>query len=106
MNFKNTIAVGIVMSTAFIVNAETPRWIVKPAISPDGKNIAFTGQYDGNTEVFLIPANGGEPVRLTYTATNSRDDIGDRMGPNNIVMTWSPDGKNIVYRNRINISFD
>ena len=77
-----------------------------PRYSPDGKNIAFTGQYDGNTEVFLIPANGGEPVRLTYTSTNDRDDIGDRMGPNNIVMTWSPDGGNIVYRNRINSSFD
>ena len=33
--------------------------------SPDGKSIAFTGQYDGNTEVFLIPAKGGEPQRLT-----------------------------------------
>ena len=74
--------------------------------SPDGKSIAFTGQYDGNTEVYLISADGGEPTRLTYTATNSRDDLGDRMGPNNIVMTWSPDGKNIVYRNRISDGFD
>src|ERR1041385_3030436 len=56
--------------------------------SPDGKNIAFTGQYDGNSEVYLIPANGGNPKRLTYTATLGRDDIADRMGPNNIVMTW------------------
>ena len=74
--------------------------------SPDGKSIAFTGQYDGNTEVYLIPTDGGEPQRLTYTATNSRDDLGDRMGPNNIVMTWTPDGKNIVYRNRISDGFD
>ncbi|MCE2616145.1 S41 family peptidase [Phocaeicola oris] len=74
--------------------------------SPDGKSIAFTGQYDGNTEVYLIPASGGEPVRLTYTATNSRDDLGDRMGPNNIVMNWTPDGKNIVYRNRIGDGFE
>lgn len=73
--------------------------------SPDGKTIAFTGQYDGNTEVFTIPSTGGEPLRLTYTATNSRDDLGDRMGPNNIVMTWSPDGQNIVYRNRISDGF-
>lgn len=43
--------------------------------SPDGKSIAFTGQYDGNTEVYLISADGGEPTRLTYTATNSRDDL-------------------------------
>ena len=47
--------------------------------SPDGKSIAFTGQYDGNTEVYLIPTDGGEPQRLTYTATNNRDDLGDRM---------------------------
>ena len=73
--------------------------------APDGQSIAFTGQYDGNTEVFIIPAKGGEPKRLTYTATNSRDDLGDRMGPNNIVLTWSPDGKQIVYRNRIGDGF-
>ncbi|MCX6306301.1 MAG: PDZ domain-containing protein [Bacteroidetes bacterium] len=67
--------------------------------SPDGKHIAFTGQYDGNTEVYLIPAEGGSPKRLTYTATLGRDDISDRMGPNNIVMTWK-DNENIVFRSR------
>ncbi|MCX6266448.1 MAG: protease, partial [Bacteroidetes bacterium] len=67
--------------------------------SPDGKYIAFTGQYDGNTEVFLIPSEGGVPKRLTYTATLGRDDISDRMGPNNIVMTWK-DNENIVFRSR------
>lgn len=77
-----------------------------PRFSPDGKTIAFTGQYDGNTEVYTIPSTGGEPQRLTYTATNARDDLGDRMGPNNIVMAWTPDGKQIVYRNRISSSFD
>ena len=73
--------------------------------SPDGKTIAFTGEYDGNREVYSIPATGGEPLRLTYTATNPRDDLGDRMGPNNIVMTWSPDGKQIVFRNRTEDGF-
>lgn len=68
--------------------------------SPDGKHIAFTAQYDGNTEVYLMPSAGGVPIRLTYTATLGRDDISDRMGPNNIVMTWTPDGKNIIYRSR------
>lgn len=77
-----------------------------PHYSPDGKSIAFTGQYDGNTEVYLISSDGGEPQRLTYTSTNSRDDLGDRMGPNNIVMTWSRDGKEIVYRNRIGDGFE
>ncbi len=73
--------------------------------SPDGKTIAFTGEYDGNREVYSIPATGGEPLRITYTATNPRDDLGDRMGPNNIVMTWSPDGKQIVFRNRTEDGF-
>lgn len=76
-----------------------------PRFSPDGKTIAFTGQYDGNTEVYTMPATGGEPLRVTYTATNSRDDLGDRMGPNNIVMTWTPGGQRIVYRNRISDGF-
>ena len=67
--------------------------------SPDGKHIAFTGQYDGNTEVYMIPAEGGIPRRLTYTATLGRDDISDRMGPNNIVMTWK-DNENILFRSR------
>jgi len=71
-----------------------------PRFSPDGSRIAFTGQYDGNTEVFIIPAEGGEPKRLTYTATLGRDDVGDRMGPNNIVMGWTPDGREVTFRSR------
>ncbi|NMB70683.1 MAG: protease, partial [Bacteroidales bacterium] len=51
-----------------------------PRFSPDGKYIAFTGQYDGNTEIFVIPAAGGVPKRLTFTATLDRDDVSDRMG--------------------------
>ena len=68
--------------------------------SPDGNAIAFTAQYDGNTEIYTMPAQGGVPIRLTITATLGRDDVSDRMGPNNIVMGWSPDGKNIIYRSR------
>lgn len=71
-----------------------------PRFSPDGRQIAFTGQYDGNTEVFTIPSEGGTPKRITYTATLERDDVSDRMGPNNIVMCWTPDGKMITYRSR------
>jgi tricorn protease len=68
--------------------------------SPDGKKIAFTGQYDGNTEVYLMPAEGGVPKRLTFTATLGRDEVSDRMGPNNIVMTWK-DNDQIVFRSRM-----
>lgn len=72
-----------------------------PHFSPDGKWIAFTGEYDGNREVYLIPAEGGIPRRLTYTPVLNRDDVSDRMGPNNIVMGWTNDGKNIVFRSRM-----
>jgi tricorn protease len=69
--------------------------------SPDGKTLAFTGQYDGNTEVYVMPSDGGESQRLTYTATLERDDVSDRMGPNNIVMAWK-DNETVVYRSRRN----
>lgn len=70
-----------------------------PRFSPDGKWLAFTAQYDGNSEVYVMPATGGVPRRLTYTATLERDDVSDRMGPNNIVLTWR-DTETIVYRSR------
>lgn len=70
-----------------------------PRFSPDGQWIAFTGQYDGNTEVYVMPSEGGQPRRLTYTATLERDDVSDRMGPNNIVMAWR-DNETVVYRSR------
>lgn len=69
--------------------------------SPDGRSIAFTGEYDGNREVYVIPAEGGEPRRVTYTPSLGRDDISDRMGPNNIVMGWTPDGSRVVFRSRM-----
>ncbi len=69
-------------------------------VSPDGKTIAFTGQYDGNTEVYTMPISGGEPKRVTFTAKVERDNVGDRMGPNNIVMGWTPDGKEIIFRSK------
>jgi tricorn protease len=68
--------------------------------SPDGKQIAFTAQYDGNTEVYLMPAEGGVPKRVTFTATLDRDDVSDRMGPNNIVMGWK-DATTILFRSRM-----
>ena len=72
-----------------------------PHFSFDGKWIAFTGQYDGNTEIYLMPSEGGVPKRLTFTSTLGRDDVSDRMGPNNIVMGWMHDNKHIVFRSRM-----
>ena len=63
-----------------------PGYTSFPRFSPDGKQLAFTSQYDGNTEVYVMPADGGEPKRITTTTTVGRDDVSDRMGPNNIVM--------------------
>ncbi len=70
-----------------------------PKFNPDGKWIAFTGQYDGNFNVFVMPAEGGQPRQLTFR----QDDEGvpERMGPNNEVITWTPDGKNIVFLSRM-----
>ncbi len=72
-----------------------------PRFSSDGKWLAFTAQYDGNTEVYVMPAEGGTPRRLTYTATLSRDDVSDRMGPNNMVLTWKNNSDEIVFRSRM-----
>ncbi len=69
--------------------------------SPDGGTIAFTGEYDGNRDVYVIPSGGGIPRRVTHTSTLGRDDVSDRMGPNNIVMGWTSDGKQIVFRSRM-----
>jgi tricorn protease len=74
---------------------------VFPKFSTDGKYLAFTGQYDGNTEVYLMDAQGGIPKRLTYTANLGRDDVSDRMGPNNIVMGWKHNSKQIIFRSRM-----
>jgi tricorn protease len=82
-----------------------PGYAVFPRFSPDGKELAFTAQYDGNTEVYLMPSDGGTPRRLTYTATLDRDDLSDRMGPNNIVMGWKHTSPEILFRSRMR-SFD
>jgi tricorn protease len=77
-----------------------PGWQVFPRFSADGNHLAFTGQYDGNTEVFVMPADGGTPRRLSYTATLGRDDLSDRMGPNNIVLAWKNKTNEVAYRSR------
>ena len=77
-----------------------PGYASFPHFSPDGKQLAFTSHYDGNTEVYVMPGDGGVPKRLTTTATLSRDDISDRMGPNNIVMGWENTKPLVIFRSR------
>ena len=69
-----------------------------PKFSPDGKWIAFTGQYDGNSNVYVIPAEGGDPRQLTFLPDVTA--VSERMGPNNMVVDWFPDGKRILFLSR------
>jgi tricorn protease len=78
-----------------------PGYTSFPRFSPDGTQLAFTSQYDGNTEVYVMPAEGGAPKRLTTSATLGRDDISDRMGPNNLVMAWENTKPLVVFRSRM-----
>ena len=64
--------------------------------SPDGKWIAFTGQYDGDEQVYVIPAEGGEPRQLTFYP--ARGPLPPRWGYDNQVYGWTPDGKSIFFR--------
>ena len=59
--------------------------------SPDGKWIAFTGQYDGDEQVYVIPSGGGEPRQLTFYP--SRGPLAPRWGYDNQVQGWTKDGK-------------
>lgn len=56
-----------------------------PALSPDGKTVAFTGGYDGNMDVYMVATEGGEPVRLTYHPYPDT------------VRGWTPDGKRVLF---------
>ncbi len=71
-----------------------------PRISPDGKFIAFTAEYDGNYDIYYMPISGGEPIRLTYTPDLPDMKGRERMGPAKIIMQWTADSKKILYRAR------
>jgi tricorn protease len=64
--------------------------------SPDGKWIAFTGQYDGDEQVYVIPVTGGIPKQLTFYP--ARGPLTPRWGYDNQVYGWTPDGKSVVFR--------
>lgn len=58
--------------------------------SPDGRQIAFTAQYDGGTDVYLMPTQGDIPKRLTFDPKGA------------LVLGWTPNGKSILYRSSRN----
>ena len=57
-----------------------------PKFSPDGRWLAFTGRYNGNENVYVMPAEGGQPRQLTYSSG------GD------LVEGWTPDGKRVMFQ--------
>ena len=56
-----------------------------PQLSPDGSLVAFSGQYGGNTDVYVVAARGGEPKRLTWHPSADA------------VQGWTHDGRAIVF---------
>ncbi|MCW3807101.1 S41 family peptidase [Plebeiibacterium marinum] len=56
-----------------------------PKFSPDGKEIAYTANYNGNSDIYVIPVKGGIPTRVTYHG------FYDRM------VEWHPNGKQLLF---------
>jgi tricorn protease len=61
-----------------------------PRFSPDGRQVAFTGEYDGSVDVYVVPAAGGVPRRLTYHPGADA------------VIGWTNDGKSVLFRSSRN----
>ena len=76
-----------------------PGYDEMPRFSPDGKWIAFTASYQGNQDVYVIPATGGNARRLTFHSDVVQK-APTRWGPDNMVVTWTPDSKYIVFLSR------
>ena len=62
---------------------------INPKFSADGKTIAFSGNYDGNTDIYTIPRTGGIPKRITHHPAND------------FMIDWYPDNRNILYKSRM-----
>ena len=70
---------GVQKLTSHVGNESTPRF------SPDGGTVAFSGSYDGNRDIYLVPAGGGEPRRLTW-----------HPGPD-LMIGWDPAGDRVLF---------
>ena len=65
-----------------------------PRLSPNGERLAFAGSEEGPSEVYVMPALGGEAKRLTYQGSNAA------------IVGWDADGKHILYSSRAGLAFD
>ena len=64
--------------------------------SPDCRRIAFTGEYGGDDQVYVIAATGGEPKQLTFYP--AMGPLPQRWGFDNQVYGWTPDGTSVLFR--------
>jgi tricorn protease len=69
---------------------------VFPKFSPDGSQVAFTGQYDGDEQVYVMPTTGGSPRQLTYYP--AQGPLPPRWGYDHQVYGWTPDGARVLFR--------
>ncbi len=56
-----------------------------PRFSPSGREVAFSGNYEGNEDIYVMPISGGEPRRVTYHGGAER------------MIAWWPDGKSLLF---------
>jgi len=67
-----------------------------PKISPDGKWIAFSGEYSGSRQIYIMPSAGGVPKQLTYY--NDAGALPPRGGFDHIPLDWTADSKQVMFR--------
>lgn len=67
-----------------------------PKISPDGKWIAFSAEYSGSRQVYVMPSQGGTPRQLTWY--NDVGPMPQRGGFDNVVLGWTPDSRKVLFR--------
>src|ERR1700739_2614660 len=67
-----------------------------PRVSPDGRWIAYTEASKAGTDIWVIPAGGGAARRLTFHPA-TEGGTGGRHGPDNMVVTWTPDSSAVVF---------